>query len=117
MAEDCIFCKIVAGEIPSTKVYENEHAYAFEDLNPMMPVHTLVVPKAHYKNVGEEVPAQELAALFEAVRAVARAKGIDESGFRIVSNAGSDAQQTVDHLHIHVLGGAPMNDGNPSRKS
>ena len=114
MADDCIFCKIAAGEILSTKVYENEKAYAFEDLNPMMPVHTLVVPKNHYKNVGEEVPADELAALFEAVRAVAALKGIDGSGFRIVSNAGPDAQQTVDHLHIHVLGGAPMNSGDPS---
>ena len=102
MADDCIFCKIAAGEVPSTKVYENEMAYAFEDLNPMMPVHTLVVPKKHYRNVADELPADELAALFEAVRAVAALKGVDESGFRIISNAGADAQQTVDHLHIHV---------------
>lgn len=114
MADECIFCKIAAGEIPSTKVYENDMAYAFEDLNPMMPVHTLVVPKKHYSSIAEEMPADELAALFEAVRAVAALKGVDESGFRIVSNAGSDAQQTVGHLHIHVLGGAPMNSGDPS---
>lgn len=115
MATECIFCKIAAGEIPSTRVYENEHALAFEDLNPMMPVHTLVVPKRHYKNLNDEIPSEELAALFQAVRSVAALKGIDQSGFRVVSNAGPDACQTVDHLHLHVLGGAPMNDGNPSR--
>lgn len=115
MAKDCIFCSIIAGDIPCTKVYENDGALAFEDLNPQMPVHTLVVPKVHHKNFNEEIPAEELASLFEAVRSVAALKGIDASGFRIISNAGLDAQQSVDHLHVHVLGGAPMNDGSPAR--
>ncbi len=113
--DDCLFCKIVAGEIPSTKVYENEHVYAFDDISPMMPVHTLIVPKAHYDNVADDVPADVLGQVFAAVKDVAEIKGVVESGFRIVANTNDDACQTVHHLHVHVLGGAPMNDGNPSK--
>ena len=113
--EDCLFCKIVAGEIPSTKVYEDDDVLAFEDVNPMMPSHTLIVPKNHYDNLAEEIPADELGKLFSTVKKVAEAKGIEESGFRIVVNNGDDAQQVVRHVHVHVLGGAPMNSGDPSR--
>lgn len=111
---DCIFCKIVAGEIPSNKVYENDYVYAFEDLNPMMPVHTLIIPKNHYKNIADSIPNEEMAELMQAVGEVAKLKGIDESGFRVEINTNDDACQTVHHVHVHVLGGAKMNDGNPS---
>ena len=111
--EDCLFCKIIAGTVPSKKVYEDDDVYAFDDISPMMPVHTLVVPKDHYDNLADDVPPEVLGKVFAAVREVARVKGVDKSGFRIVSNAGADAMQSVQHLHVHVLGGAPMNDGNP----
>lgn len=112
--DSCLFCKIVEGEIPSTKVYEDDLVLAFDDVNPQMPVHVLVVPKNHYENLADEIPAQELVAVLEAVKKVAEAKGISESGFRILSNAGEDAQQVVKHLHVHVLGGGKMNSGDPS---
>lgn len=111
---DCLFCKIAKGEIPSTKVYENDTVYAFEDVNPMMPVHVLVVPKNHYRNIADSIPDQEMADLMQAAGEVARLKGVAESGFRLVANTGDDACQTVHHVHVHVLGGARMNDGNPS---
>ncbi len=106
---DCIFCKIAAHEIPSTVVYEDEVVIAFDDLNPQAPVHTLVVPKAHYKSMAEEVPAEVLAAMAHAVREVARIKGLDE-GFRLIANAGGVAGQTVMHLHWHVLGGKELGE-------
>lgn len=111
---DCLFCKIAKGEIPSTKVYENDTVYAFEDVKPMMPVHVLVVPKNHYRNIADSIPDQEMADLMQAAGEVARLKGVAESGFRLVANTGDDACQTVHHVHVHVLGGARMNDGNPS---
>lgn len=114
--DDCLFCKIVAGEIPSNKVYEDEHVLAFEDVNPMMPVHTLIVPKNHYDNIADNIPADELGNLFAAVSKVAELKGITESGFRTIVNTNDDACQSVHHIHVHVLGGAPMNDGDPSAK-
>ena len=113
--EDCLFCKIVAGEIPCTKVYEDDGVLAFEDINPQMPCHTIIVPKDHYDNLAEDIPEQVLGRLFAAVKKVAKAKGIAESGFRIVVNNGEDAQQVVRHIHVHVLGGAPMNSGDPSK--
>ena len=113
MAEDCIFCKIAAGEIPSTKVYEDDQVLAFEDLNPMMPVHTLIVPKEHHANIGDDIPDALMGHLFNTVKKVAEIKGIAESGYRV--NTGDDACQTVHHVHVHVLGGAPMNDGSPAK--
>lgn len=114
--EDCLFCGIAAGEIPSTKVYEDEWVYAFEDLNPMMPVHTLIVPKNHYDNIADGVTADDMAHLMGAVGTVAKIKGIDESGFRVIVNTNDHACQSVHHVHVHVLGGAQMNDGDPSVK-
>ncbi len=111
---DCIFCKIVEGEIPSTIVYEDDAVVAFEDLNPQMPVHTLVVPKKHYDNIGDGIPDTELGAVFNAANKVAAMKGIAESGYRVIVNTNDDAQQSVHHLHVHVLGGAPMNSGSPA---
>lgn len=113
--DDCLFCKIVAGEIPLTKVYEDERVLAFEDVSPMMPVHTLIVPKNHYDNIGDSIPDDEMGHLFNAVRTVAELKDVAESGYRVIVNTNDDACQTVHHLHVHVLGGAPMNSGDPSK--
>ena len=106
--EDCIFCKIVAGEIPCTKVYEDEKCLAFEDLNPCAPVHTLIVPKEHYANVADNVPTELLGHLLQVVKEVAKIKGIDENGYRVSINTGEDGGQTVHHLHLHVNGGAKL---------
>ena len=111
---DCIFCKIAQGDIPATKVYEDEKVLAFEDLNPQMPTHTLIIPKQHYAHIGDGVPDDLMGHLFNTVKKVAQIKGIEESGYRVIVNSGSDAQQTVHHLHVHVLGGAPMNTGSPA---
>ncbi len=84
---------------------------AFDDISPQAPVHTLVIPRCHYANLGDGVPAETLSALMSAVPLVARAKGIDESGYRVIVNNGRDANQTVPHLHIHVMGGRAMQHG------
>lgn len=109
--ENCLFCKIIAGEIPSTKVYEDELTYAFQDINPQAPTHVLVVPKAHIPSAGEVAVADDatLAACLRACAKVAEQKGLT-AGFRLVSNCGDDACQTVKHLHFHVLGGRKMTD-------
>ncbi len=112
--DDCLFCKIVAGEVPSTKVYEDDGVLAFEDVAPQMPVHTLIVPKRHYDDIADGIPDAEMGALFNAVKKVAEVKGVAESGFRVIVNTGDDARQSVRHIHVHVLGGAPMNSGDPS---
>ena len=104
---DCLFCKIIAGEIPSAKVYEDDKAYAFRDINPQAPVHVLIVPKKHMANI-LECDAETAAALTDAVRAVAKQEGVAESGFRVISNCGHDGAQSVNHLHVHLLGGAAL---------
>ena len=107
---DCLFCKIAAGEIPSTKVYEDETTLAFRDINPQAPVHVLVIPKKHvsgWYDAQNESDA-ELAHLMRVAAMVAKCENIVESGFRVVSNCGDDAQQTVKHLHLRVLGGKKM---------
>lgn len=106
---DCIFCKIAAHEIPSTVVYEDELVIAFDDLSPQAPVHTLVIPKEHYQDITDGVPAETLAAMVHAIGEVAKAKGLD-AGFRVISNKGADAGQTVMHFHMHVLGGGPLGE-------
>lgn len=112
--DDCIFCKIVKGEIPSTKVYEDDKVYAFDDLNPQMPVHTLIVPKNHYGNLSDEIPEDELGYLFNQCKRVAKIKGIEDQGYRVIVNNGDDAKQTVHHLHVHIMGGGPMCGGSPA---
>ena len=107
---DCIFCKIAQHEIPSTIVYEDDLVVAFDDLNPQAPVHTLVIPKDHYENIIDDVPAEVLGAMAHAVAEVARIKGL-ESGFRVITNTGADAGQTVMHFHMHVLGGKTLGEG------
>ena len=106
--ENCIFCKIGAGEIPTSKVYEDEHVIAFDDMEPLMPVHTLIIPKDHYANVGDNVPEETLGHVFGAVRKVAEIKGLTERGYRLLVNTGEDASQSVKHLHVHLLGGGLM---------
>lgn len=106
---DCLFCKIINGEIPSKKVYENEQVFAFYDIAPQAPVHVLVVPKTHAANVLEAARHKGLFdACLTACAEVARLTGIDQSGFRVVSNAGPDACQSVSHLHFHVMGGRQL---------
>ena len=104
---DCLFCRIVAGEIPSNKVYENDKVFAFRDINPQAPVHVLIVPKKHMANI-LECDAETAAALTDAIRTVARAQGVDEKGFRVISNCGHDGAQSVNHLHVHLMGGKAM---------
>ena len=107
---DCLFCKIVAGEIPSTVVYETDLTMAFRDINPKAPTHVVVIPKAHHTDaaaLAEADPALA-GALLAAAGAVARSEGVDESGYRLVFNTGPGAGQTVFHVHCHVLGGRPI---------
>lgn len=106
---DCLFCKIAAGEIPSTKVYEDETVLAFRDINPQAPTHVLVIPKAHIESAAD-ITAENSALVahcLEVVALVAKQENLT-GGFRVVSNCGDDAGQTVHHLHFHVLGGKPL---------
>ena len=107
---ECIFCKLANHEIPTNIVFEDDLVAAFEDASPQAPVHVLVVPKAHYENIIDDVPAETLAAMANAVKEVARIKGLDE-GFRVITNKGEAAGQTVMHLHWHVLGGKTLGEG------
>ena len=108
---DCIFCKIAAGVIPSTKVYEDDTVLAFRDINPQAPVHILVIPKQHIASAAEvtEENAAVVADCFKAISAIAKQENL-ESGFRIISNVGEDAGQTVKHLHFHILAGVNMGE-------
>ena len=107
---DCLFCKIIAGGIPSTKVYEDETVFAFRDINPQAPTHVLVVPKVHIADCNGVSPenSQVVAHIFEVIPKIAAAEGLT-NGYRVVSNCGSDAGQTVQHLHFHILGGKQLN--------
>ena len=106
---DCIFCKIAAGEIPSTKVYEDELVYAFRDIAPMAPTHILVIPKAHIASVNEITAENSglVSHIFEVIPQIAKAENLT-GGYRVVSNCGADAGQTVHHLHFHILGGKTL---------
>lgn len=108
---DCIFCKIAAGVIPSTKVYEDETVLAFRDINPQAPVHILVIPKAHIASAAEvnEDNADAVAACFKVIAKIAKQEKLD-NGFRVISNVGEDAGQTVKHLHFHILAGVNMGE-------
>lgn len=106
---DCLFCKIAAGDIPSTKVYEDETVYAFRDIAPQAPTHILVIPKAHIGSVSEITAENSglVAHIFEVIPRIAEAEGLT-GGYRVVSNCGADAGQTVHHLHFHILGGKTL---------
>ena len=109
---DCIFCRIIAGEIPSQRVYEDESVYAFRDIAPQAPVHILVVPKDHVGSVSDLTPENSHLAgkCLEVVAKLAAGEGLS-GGYRVISNCGPDAGQTVFHLHFHLLGGKPMGTG------
>ena len=104
---NCLFCKIIAGEIPGNAVFENDKIYAFRDINPQAPVHVLVVPKKHMDNI-LQCDAETAVALTDAVKQIAASEGVAESGFRLVSNCGRDGAQSVNHLHVHLMGGKKL---------
>ncbi len=101
---DCLFCKIIAGEIPSTKIYENEWVYAFADIDPKAPFHAIIVPKEHIASAADITAENSglIAKIFEAVAQIAREQNL-EKGFRVVNNCGQDGGQTVSHIHFHLL--------------
>ena len=107
---DCLFCKIIAGEIPSAKVYEDETVYAFKDINPMAPVHVLIIPKNHIDSVNGITAENSavVAHIYEVAAKLAKELGIAEDGYRVVTNCGANAGQTVFHLHFHLLGGKAL---------
>jgi histidine triad (HIT) family protein len=106
----CLFCRIVAGEIPASKVYEDEQLLAFNDINPQAPMHVLVIPKAHVSTSNELAPEHDglVGSMVRRAAAIARERGYDGSGFRTVINTNAQAGQTVFHLHLHVIGGRSM---------
>ena len=107
---DCLFCKIINGDIPSTKVYEDELVYAFRDIEPQAPTHILIIPKEHISSANEltEENATVVGHVFAVAAKIAKAEGIAEGGYRIVNNCGEDGGQTVKHLHFHMLGGRSL---------
>jgi len=110
--DKCIFCMIVNGEIPSKVVFESENVVAFEDINPQAPVHVVVIPKKHMKNIIEfsTEEANLTKEMMEACVKVAEIKNIKDDGFRVINNCGENAGQTVMHFHMHVLGGGKFNE-------
>lgn len=106
---DCLFCKIVNGDIPSTKVFENENVLAFRDISPQAPVHIVLIPKEHYATV-LDIPGDSkvMNEILNAVKEIAKIEGIEESGFRVVNNCKENGQQTVNHVHFHILGKRKM---------
>ena len=106
---DCLFCKIIAGEIPSTKIYEDENVYAFRDINHEDPCHVLVVPKKHIASMDEVTPenSEYIAKIFEKIPEIAKLGGAS-NGYRVISNCGADSGQSVLHLHFHVIGGTEL---------
>jgi len=110
--EDCIFCKIIRGEIPCGKVYETENILAFDDINPMAPVHAIVIPKQHIATLMDvrNEDSNIMGDIVSAVQEVAKIKGIDEKGFRMTINCNEEGGQIIFHLHVHVLGGKKLCD-------
>ena len=108
---NCIFCKIIDGAIPSTKVYEDDYVYAMRDINPQAPVHILVLPKEHIccADAIDESNSVYVAKIFEAIAKIAKAEGL-EKGYRVINNCGEDGGQTVMHLHYHILGGVKLSE-------
>ena len=109
---DCIFCKIVNGDIPSNKVYEDDTVLAFRDIAPQMPVHVIVIPKMHIASAAEvnEDNSAVIGHIFEVIPKIAKDLGLD-NGFRIINNCGKDGGQTVGHIHFHILGGKTLGEG------
>jgi len=109
--ENCIFCKIIAGDIPSAKVFENEYVYAFKDINPQAPVHILVVPKQHIccTDAIDDSNKSVVAECFAAIPKIAAEQGLT-NGYRVINNCGEDGGQTVKHIHFHILGGVKLSE-------
>lgn len=112
MAADCIFCKIVSGDIPSKRVYENDRILAFDDINPMAPVHVIIIPKQHIPTLLDITPENIsiMGDIVDAVKEVSKIKGIDQKGFRTVINCNEEGGQVIFHLHLHLLGGTRLKD-------
>ncbi len=108
--DDCIFCKIIRGEIPAQVVYKNDKVMAFRDINPKAPVHVLIIPNKHIDARGQVVheDASVMADILLAAKEMAKAENVAETGFRLIINFGADAGQEVDHLHVHLLGGRKL---------
>lgn len=109
---DCLFCKIAAKQIPSSKVYEDEYVYAFKDIHPVAPVHIIVIPKHHIESANEinDRNSKEVQRVFEAIPKIAKIAMVDKKGFRVITNAGENAGQTVKHLHFHLIGGKKLGE-------
>lgn len=109
---DCIFCKIVEGEVPSSKIFENEKVLVFKDISPKAPVHYLVIPKKHFKSITDmSVEDKELVGeLAWTAKIIAEREGFSDSGYRFIANSGPDSGQLVDHLHFHIMAGRPLGD-------
>lgn len=112
MKDDCIFCKIIKGEIPSEKVYEDEYVLGFRDINPATPIHILVIPKKHIESIAylKEEDKEYVWKIHEAINEIARQQDFRDDGFRVITNCGKDAGQEVMHLHYHILAGQKMGD-------
>jgi histidine triad (HIT) family protein len=109
--DNCIFCSIIEGKIPSQKVYEDEHVFAFKDINPEAPVHVLIIPKMHIGSINEleDENLFVIGHIYGAAKRIAKELGVAETGYRVVANCGKDAGQTVFHIHFHLLGGRSLN--------
>ncbi len=110
MVDDCLFCKIIAGEIPSNMVYEDDLCYAFHDINPTAPVHVLIIPKSHIASCNQvtELETELIGHIFAVAAKIAKEMGLDKTGYRIVNNCGEGAGQTVFHIHFHLIGGREL---------
>ena len=110
--EDCVFCKIIKGEIPTEKVYETEEILAFKDIHPAAPIHILVVPKKHISMLTDLKPEDEalIGKIYTAINKIAEQEGFKEQGYRVIANCGKDSGQEVMHIHFHVLGGKKLGD-------
>lgn len=109
---DCLFCKIISGDIPSKKVYEDDFVYAFYDINPVAPVHVIVVPKMHIEsaNAVDGTNSEYVKCIFEAIPKIAKELGVSEDGYRVITNIGENGGQTIKHLHFHVIGGTKLGE-------
>ncbi len=109
---DCIFCKILNGEIPSNKVYEDENVYAFHDINPVAKVHVVVIPKVHIESANsiDSTNSKYVSCIFEAIPKIAKALEISEDGYRVITNIGVNGGQSVKHIHFHIIGGEKLTE-------
>lgn len=112
MEENCIFCKIIKGEIPSSKIYEDEEILAFEDINPAAPIHILVIPKKHITSLAHMQDGDEklVGKIYKIINEIAEKQGVKEKGYRVIVNCGEDGGQEVGHLHFHLLAGAKLGE-------